>query len=59
MRRTLDFDVLSRIARITGFDRQLFANRAEEFLAEQDAIEFELGFTPPIGERTRRYSGVL
>jgi len=30
---------------MTGLDQQLFAKREEELLAEQDKIDFELGFT--------------
>jgi hypothetical protein len=52
-------DELNRIHAMNGLDQQLFAKREEELLAKQDAIEFELGFVPPIRERTRRYSGVF
>jgi hypothetical protein len=52
-------DELNRIARMTGLDQQLFGKREEELLAEQDKIEFALGFTPPVREGTQRYSGVL
>jgi hypothetical protein len=52
-------DELNRIHAMTGLDQQLFAKREEELLAEQDAIESELGFTTPVRAGTRRYSGVL
>jgi hypothetical protein len=44
---------LNRIAQLTGLDQQFFARRDEDLLAEQDAIEYELGFTTPVRERTR------
>jgi hypothetical protein len=34
---------LERIAAMTPLDRQLFGNREDELLSEQDAIEFQLG----------------
>jgi len=43
---------LERIAAMTPLDRQVFGNREDELLSEQDAIEFELG-NQDVGLRAR------
>jgi hypothetical protein len=49
---------LNRIARMTGLDRELHAERADCPEAEQDEIEYELGFTNPADPGSRRWSGM-
>jgi hypothetical protein len=49
---------LSRIAVMPGLDREMHAREAERLEAEQDRIEWQLGFDRPGDAESRRWSGV-
>jgi len=59
-------DELNRIHAMTGLDREMHAEREDELLGEQDAIEHLLGLPLPLfvlrsdwlGRRFRRRSGM-
>jgi hypothetical protein len=50
---------LNRIARMSGLDRELHAERAESLEAGQDEIEYELGFDNPADPGSRRWSDMI
>lgn len=49
---------LNRIAAMPGLDRELHASDAERLEAEQDDIEWRLGFDCPKQAGSRRWPGV-
>jgi hypothetical protein len=49
---------LNRIAAMPGLDREMHASAAERIEAEQDRIEWQLGFDRPCDANSRHWSGL-